>query len=189
MTDTAKPAETEKKVGFQEEEKQPGLEQFDLIEDGEDGHEWSSDLYLKMKQLESQLEILSIQEDYLKDEQRHLSSEYIRAKEEIKRIQSVHLGTGNFIEMVDENYGIVGSSSGTQYYVRVLSTLNREDLKPNQRVALHRSSHAVVDILPPDTDAAVTMMKMTEKPDVVFNDIGGLDIQKQEVKEAIELPL
>ena len=44
------------------------------------------DLYMKMKELESELEILDIQEDYLKDEQRHLKSEYIRSKEEIKRI-------------------------------------------------------------------------------------------------------
>ncbi|CDW88348.1 26s protease regulatory subunit 6b homolog [Stylonychia lemnae] len=147
------------------------------------------DLYMRMKELESELEILSIQEEYLKDEQRHLKSEYVRSKEEIKRIQSVYLGTGNFIEMIDESYGIVGSTSGSQYYVRVLSTLNREELKPNARVALHRSSHSVVDILPPDTDAAVQMMKMTEKPDVSYNDVGGLDIQKQEIREAIELPL
>lgn len=32
-------------------------------------------------------------------------------------------------------------------------------------------------------------MKMSEKPDVTYSDIGGLDIQKQEIKEAIELPL
>ena len=62
-------------------------------------------------------------------------------------------------------------------------------MKPNARVAIHRSSQAVVDILPPDTDAAVSMMKMTEKPDVTYADIGGLDIQKQEIREAIELPL
>ena len=30
---------------------------------------------------------------------------------------------------------------------------------------------------------------MTEKPDVSYSDVGGLDIQKQEIKEAIELPL
>lgn len=30
---------------------------------------------------------------------------------------------------------------------------------------------------------------MTEKPDVKYTDIGGMDIQKQEIKEAIELPL
>lgn len=136
----------------------------------------TEDLYLKMKELDSELEILSIQENYLRDEQRHLKSEYMRSKEEIKRIQSVYLGTGNFVEMIDDNYGIIGSTSGSQYYVRVLSTLNREELKPNARVALHRSSHAVVDILPPDTDAAVQMMKMTEKPDVSYSDVGGLDI-------------
>jgi 26S proteasome regulatory subunit T3 len=33
------------------------------------------------------------------------------------------------------------------------------------------------------------MMKMTEKPDVSYSDVGGLDIQKQEIREAIELPL
>jgi ATP-dependent 26S proteasome regulatory subunit len=30
---------------------------------------------------------------------------------------------------------------------------------------------------------------MQEKPDVAYSDIGGMDIQKQEVKEAVELPL
>jgi len=62
--------------------------------------------------------------------------------------------------------------------VRVLSTLSREDLKPNARVALHRSSQSVVDILPADTDASVQMLKMSEKPDVTYTDIGGMDIQK-----------
>lgn len=43
----------------------------------------SQDYYMRMKELESELEILTIQEDYLKDEQRHLKSEYIRSKEEV----------------------------------------------------------------------------------------------------------
>jgi 26S proteasome regulatory subunit T3 len=30
---------------------------------------------------------------------------------------------------------------------------------------------------------------MSEKPDVTYNDIGGMDVQKQEIKEAVELPL
>ena len=33
------------------------------------------------------------------------------------------------------------------------------------------------------------MMRADEKPDVSYADIGGLDIQKQEVREAVELPL
>merc|ERR1712216_483103 len=91
--------------------------------------------------------------------------------------------------MIDTNYGIVTASSSSSYYVRVLSTLNREKLKPSSSVALHRHSHAVVDILPPEADSTVQSMAMREKPDVTYADIGGMDVQKQEIKEAVELPL
>jgi 26S proteasome regulatory subunit T3 len=90
--------------------------------------------------------------------------------------------------MVDENTGIIGSAT-SGHLVRVLSTLNKEELKPNSQVAIHRSFKCVVDILPPEQDTGVSMMKMTERPDVNYSDIGGLDMQKQEIKEAIELPL
>ena len=33
------------------------------------------------------------------------------------------------------------------------------------------------------------MIASDEKPDVAYSDIGGMDIQKQEVREAVELPL
>ena len=89
--------------------------------------------------------------------------------------------------MIDAHYGIVNSTAGSTYYVRVLSTLDREKLKPNTSVALHRHSHSVVDILPPESDSSIQLM--VEKPDVTYLDIGGMDIQKQEMREAVELPL
>lgn len=130
---------------------------------------------------------MELQEEYLKDEMRYLTKELLRAKEEIRRIQSVPLVIGQFHEMVDPNYGIVSSTAGSNYYVRILSTLDREFLKPNTSIALHRHSHSVVDILPPESDSTVKLME--EKPNVSYKDIGGLDMQKQEVREAIELPL
>src|SRR5210317_306602 len=147
----------------------------------------STDLYQEMKGLERQLEFVELQEEYLKDEMRHLQRELLRAKEEIRRIQSVPLVIGQFNEMIDANYGIVSSTAGSNYYVRILSTLDREQLKPNTSIALHRHSHSLVDILPPESDSTVKLM--AEKPDVSYKDIGGLDVQKQEVREAIELPL
>eukprot|EP00494_Astrolonche_serrata_P024312 UN24570 len=90
--------------------------------------------------------------------------------------------------MVDENYAVVNSSNDN-FYVRVLSTLNREELKPNCSIALHKHSHSVVEILPPEADSTVNSLAMTEKPNVTYNDIGGLDVQKQEIREAVELPL
>lgn len=147
------------------------------------------DMYVKYKTLQRKLEFLEIQEEYVKDEMKSLKRELLHAQEEVKRIQSVPLVIGQFLEMVDANTGIVGSTTGSNYYVRILSTINRELLKPSSSVALHRHSNALVDILPPEADSTIAMMSAGEKPDVSYSDIGGLDIQKQEIREAVELPL
>mmetsp|Transcript_16354 Transcript_16354/g.31774 ORF Transcript_16354/g.31774 Transcript_16354/m.31774 type:complete len:406 (-) Transcript_16354:55-1272(-) len=147
------------------------------------------DLYKRMKKLEQLLEFTDIQESYIKDEMKNLKREMLRAKEEVRRIQSVPLVIGQFIELIDEHHGIVTSTAGSTYYVRILSTLDREELKPNSSTALHRHSHAVVEALPPEADSSIQSMMATEKPDVRYEDIGGMDQQKQEVREAVELPL
>lgn len=56
-------------------------------------------------------------------------------------------------------------------------------------MALHRHSNALVDILPPEADSSIAMLGADEKPDVTYADVGGLDMQKQEIREAVELPL
>ncbi len=85
--------------------------------------------------------------------------------------------------------GIVQSSTGSNYVVRILSTLDREKLKPSSSVALHRHSNSLVDILPPEADSSIAMLGVDERPDVTYADVGGLDMQKQEIREAVELPL
>mmetsp|Transcript_8259 Transcript_8259/g.26383 ORF Transcript_8259/g.26383 Transcript_8259/m.26383 type:complete len:410 (-) Transcript_8259:40-1269(-) len=148
-----------------------------------------ADLYREYKELEALLEFLAIQEEYVKDECRNLQRELLRAKEEVKRIQSVPLVLGQFLEMVDAHYGIVGSMTSSTFYVRVLSTIDRELLKPSASVALHRHSNAVVASLPPESDSSIRLMSDGERPDVTYADIGGAEVQKQEVREAVELPL
>jgi len=91
------------------------------------------------------------------------------------------LWIGQFLEAVDPNTGIVGSTTGSNYYVRILSTLDRELLKPSASVALHKHSHALVDVLPPEADSSISMLQADERPDVAYSDIGGMDMQKQEV--------
>uniref|UniRef100_A0A804PH92 26S proteasome regulatory subunit 6B homolog n=1 Tax=Zea mays TaxID=4577 RepID=A0A804PH92_MAIZE len=176
--------------------------------------EEEDDLYGRLKSLQRHMEFVEIQEEYVKDEQKNLKRELLRAQEEVKRIQSVPLVIGQFMEMVDGNNGIVGSTTGSNYYVRILSTINRELLKPSASVALHRHSNALVDVLPPEADSSISLLGSSEKPNVTYNgsassfgrlpylsmllialnvflimDIGGCDIQKQEIREAVELPL
>lgn len=91
--------------------------------------------------------------------------------------------------MIDSDSGIVSSTTGSNYFVRVLSTINRELLRPSASVALHRHSNALVDVLPPEADSSISLMSASERPDVTYSDIGGNDVQKQEMREAVELPL
>eukprot|EP01089_Gocevia_fonbrunei_P020849 TRINITY_DN785_c0_g1_i1.p1 TRINITY_DN785_c0_g1~~TRINITY_DN785_c0_g1_i1.p1 ORF type:complete len:411 (+),score=99.43 TRINITY_DN785_c0_g1_i1:126-1358(+) len=151
--------------------------------------EEEKDLYIKLKDYQKQLRFLEIQEEYVKDEHKNLKRELLRAQEEVKRIQSVPLVIGQFLEMIDTHTGIIGSTTGSNYYVRILSTIDRELLKPSASVALHRHSNALVDVLPPEADSSIQLMGADDKPDVRYADIGGADIQKQEIKEAVELPL
>lgn len=88
----------------------------------------NKDLYVTMKTLDTRLEFLTLQEDYIRDDQKNLKRELIQAKREILRIRSVPLVIGQFLEMIDENHGIVTSTAGSNYFVRVLSTLNKSVL-------------------------------------------------------------
>lgn len=42
--------------------------------------------------------------------------------------------------------------------MRILSTIDRELLKPSSSVALHKHSNALVDVLPPEADSSITML-------------------------------
>ena len=53
----------------------------------------------------------------------------------------------------------VGSTTGSNYYVRILSTIDRELLKPSASVALHKHSNALVDVLPPEADSSISMLQ------------------------------
>ncbi|KAL0347595.1 UNVERIFIED_CONTAM: 26S proteasome regulatory subunitB [Sesamum calycinum] len=71
--------------------------------------------------------------------------------------------------MVYQNNGIICSTTASNYCVRILSTINRELLKPAASVALHRHSNGLVHVLPPDADSSISLLTQSEKPDVTYN--------------------
>lgn len=146
-------------------------------------------LFMKYKEKEKEYKLLNIREEYVKKEIETLKREEKHAKEEINRVKSVPLIMGQFLEPIDNKTAIVGSTAGSNYVVKILSTVDRELLKPNTTVALHRHSSAIVDVLPPEADSTIPILADTEKPNVTYADVGGLDIQKQEIRETVELPL
>lgn len=69
---------------------------------------------LHSQKLQQELEFLEVQEEYIKDEQKNLKKEFLHAQEEVKRIQSIPLVIGQFLEAVDQNTAIVGSTTGAR---------------------------------------------------------------------------
>lgn len=65
--------------------------------------------------------------------------------------------TGNYIDDKADCF-MCCLSAGSNYYVRILSTIDRELLKPSASVALHKHSNALVDVLPPEADSSITML-------------------------------
>ena len=135
------------------------------------------DVYYHYKKLQQQLEFLTTMEEYVKDEQRNLKRELVRAQEEVKRIQSVPLVIGQFLEPIDQTTGIVGSTTGSNYVVRILSTIDRELLRPGSSVALHRHSNSLVEVLPPESDSSIVMMSQSERPTETGLEMGRLGVE------------
>ena len=104
-------------------------------------------------------------EEYLKEEMRNLRQEYIHAQNEVKRIASIPLMIGHFLEGIDATTCIVAPTSGQNFYVRILSTVDREKLKPSAAVCLHKFSHSLVDVLPPESDSSIQDQFDSKKPD------------------------
>ena len=99
------------------------------------------------------------------------------------------MGVGNLEEMIDDDHAIVSSATGPEYYVSIMSFVDKDLLEPGASILLHHKSVSVVGVLTDDADPLVSVMKLDKAPTESYADIGGLENQIQEVREAVELPL
>jgi 26S proteasome regulatory subunit T2 len=99
------------------------------------------------------------------------------------------MGVGTLEELIDDDHAIVSSTAGPEYYVSIMSFVDKDLLEPGASVLLHHKTVSIVGVLTDDTDPAVSVMKLDKAPTESYADIGGLEQQIQEVRESVELPL
>jgi 26S proteasome regulatory subunit T2 len=92
------------------------------------------------------------------------------------------MNVGTLEEIIDDDHAIVSSSSGPEYYVSILSFVDKDLLEPGCSILMHHKAMAVVGVLQDDTDPTVSVMKLEKAPTESYADIGGLDQQIQEIK-------
>jgi len=146
---------------------------------------------LRMMKLERVKDFLLIEEEYL-SAQEVVKPREEKEQEEITKVDELRgtpMGVGTLEEIIDDNHAIVSSANGPEYYVNILSFVDKDQIEPGCTVLLHNKVLSVVGLLPDDVDPLVTVMKVDKAPTETYADVGGLTKQIQEVKEAVELPL
>ena len=104
------------------------------------------------------------------------------------KLRSTPMRVCTLEEVIDDEKVIISTEHGSQYYVPIMSFVDKEQLEPNCKVLSNYTLTAVVgyiDIVDPKVEA----MRVDRAPVETYADIGGLDQQIQELKEAVELPL
>ncbi|GAA99225.1 uncharacterized protein L969DRAFT_93687 [Mixia osmundae IAM 14324] len=115
-----------------------------------------------------------------------------KTKDERSKVEDLRgspMGVGTLEEIIDDEHAIVSSATGPEYYVAIMSFVDKDALEPGSSVLLHHKTMAIIGVLADDTDPSVSIMKMDKAPTESYADIGGLAQQIQEIKESVELPL
>lgn len=146
---------------------------------------------LRMLKLERVKDYLLMEQEFIRNHEVFKPHEERdqEEREKLEELRGTPLNVGNLEELIDDNHAIVSSSVGPEYYVNILSSVNQDLLDPGCSVLLHNKTMSVVGILSDDTDPMVSVMKVEKAPLETYADIGGLEDQIQEIKEAVELPL
>ncbi|TYG46545.1 hypothetical protein ES288_D11G264400v1 [Gossypium darwinii] len=132
-----------------------------------------------------------MEEEFVANQER-LKPQEEKAEEDRSKVDDLRgspMSVGNLEELIDENHAIVSSSVGPEYYVGILSFFDKDQLEPGCAILMHNKVLSVVGLLQDEVDPMVSVMKVEKAPLESYADIGGLDAQIQEIKEAVELPL
>ncbi len=135
------------------------------------------------------IRLLEDERRYLEMEIRRLQNEIDRLRGEIRKLKEAPLIVGYIEGKVDDNHWIVKSTTGPTVIVTVAKHISPKDLLPGKRVALNKQSLAIIDVLPDIYDPSVSAAEVIEKPNVTYDDVGGLKQQIIEIREAVEYPL
>ena len=125
----------------------------------------------------------------IENEKIRLDREVKSLRGEVERFRSPPLVIATITEVLDDHRIAVKSSTGPHFVINYSRFLDDKLLEPGSRVALNQQTFSIVDVLPSEKDPVVTGMEVDEKPNVSYEQIGGLEDQVVEVKETVELPL
>ena len=117
-----------------------------------------------------------------------LQSEVSQLKERNEALKTSALYIASVEELTDDGNVIIKQHGNNQEVLTEVSPQLYEEMENGDRVAINES-FGIQLVLDDETDSRAQAMEVTESPDVSYEDIGGIDDQIREVREAVEDPL
>ncbi|ERG93313.1 MAG: 26S proteasome subunit P45 family [Haloquadratum walsbyi J07HQW1] len=120
--------------------------------------------------------------------QSELQSEVDKLKRRNETLKTSSLYLASVEELTDNGEVVIKQHGNNQEVLTELSSRLDGDLEAGDRVAIN-DSFAIQQVLDDETDARAQAMEIDASPQVTYTDIGGIDNQVREVREAVEDPL
>jgi proteasome regulatory subunit len=166
----------------------------DAVDEVDMPYDDGASLQEKIEALKERLDTLEEQNDEMREklldanaENNKYQQKLERLSHENKKLKQSPLFVAT-VEEVSEEGVIVKQHGNNQEALTDVTDEMREELEPGSRVAINNSL-SVVKRLGEETDARAQAMEVDESPSVTYEDIGGLDDQIRDVREAVEIPL
>jgi len=111
--------------------------------------------------------------------------DHLKRRNEVLKTSSLYVAT---VEEITDEGTIIKQHGNNQEVLTDPSPRIRKELSAGDRVAVN-DSFGVQTVLDDETDSRAQAMEVEESPSVTYDDIGGIDDQVREVREAVEDPL
>ncbi|SFR50872.1 proteasome-activating nucleotidase Pan2 [Halogeometricum limi] len=109
----------------------------------------------------------------------------LKRRNETLKTSSLYIAT---VEEVTDDGVVIKQHGNNQEVLTDTSPHLETEVEAGDRVAIN-DSFAIQAVLNDETDARAQAMEVDASPDVTYDDIGGIDDQVREVREAVEDPL
>ena len=145
------------------------------------GNDGEIALKFKVNELEAQILEMKVRQDELQKENSTL-------KRENGQLKRMPLFVAVVVDILDSGEVYLRQQGNNQEYLTHVSEELLRELKPGVKVAVNNAL-SIVKIVGNIFDARVRVMELDESPTITFDQIGGLENEIEEVREAVEYPL
>lgn len=142
---------------------------------------------LKLLKMERIKDYLLIEEEFIANQERLKPESASQDKNEDDRtkvddLRGTPMQVGTMEEIIDDDHAIVSTPNSPEFYVSIMSFVDKDLLEPGCTVLLHQKTNAIIGVLQDDTNPMINIMKLDKAPTESYADIGGLEQQIQEIK-------